>query len=107
MTDKQIIRNAAARIADPAHWCQSAPRCNALGLPTTEPVAEQVCGSEAITEQKMPQRQRERILDAVARRRPFGMDPEAYITNINDRQGHKAVLALLEAAMKRSPRVVR
>ena len=102
---KQVLINARALIADPAHWTRGELACTAEGQSVAwcDPSATKWCAQGAIyraaydlvADQKEATRIGNGAAKSICRPRRLFMS----LTIINDRQGHAAVLAAFDKAL--------
>jgi hypothetical protein len=97
LTTLDVLRQARALISDPARWCRAAAARDHHLAPTfpTDPQARRWCVQGAvrrIAEDELPVFQ-------PALRYLAQFAPNGEVTLVNDRDGHAAILALLDAAI--------
>jgi hypothetical protein len=100
--DKQIIQKARDRIADPAHWCKDKLAKKANGEPCAidNPQAAPFCALGAIAVEYLPLYGGNSFL-AIGRADSlrFHVWPSHQLTEVNDEEGHAAVLKLFDKAL--------
>ena len=104
---KQVLINARALIADPAHWTSGTLACTANGWPVAwdDRSASKWCAqgaiyraaSDLLGDQKEATRIGNEVANNICPRRWLSRPP---LPILNDKQGHAAVLAVFDKALE-------